>query len=75
LDFLIGRGGGVFTSGVWSEFHGVLGVVDDSDTVYLIKVNGEEIMRLSKRQLRASSSIVGLIPQDADDNDAQRSCL
>ncbi|KAJ6376157.1 hypothetical protein OIU77_001011 [Salix suchowensis] len=62
-------------AGVWSEFHGVLGVVDASDTVYLIKVNGEEIMRINKRQLRASSSIVGLIPQDGDDNDAQRSCL
>ncbi|KAG5233673.1 MAG2-interacting protein [Salix suchowensis] len=32
-------------------------------------------MRINKRQLRASSSIVGLIPQDGDDNDAQRSCL
>ncbi|KAL9337242.1 hypothetical protein Peur_069011 [Populus x canadensis] len=68
--------GGVFTCGVWSETHGVLGVVDDSDTVYFIKVNGEEITRISRRQLKVSSSIAGLIPQDDDDKDAQRrSCL
>ncbi|XP_061952291.1 MAG2-interacting protein 2-like isoform X2 [Populus nigra] len=68
--------GGVFTCGVWSETHGVLGVVDDSDTVYFIKVNGEEITRISRRLLKVSSSIAGLIPQDDDDKDAQRrSCL
>ncbi|KAJ6410965.1 hypothetical protein OIU84_007673 [Salix udensis] len=68
--------GGVFTCGVWSETRGVLGVVDHSDTVYFIKVNGEEITRISRRQLKVSSSIAGLIPQDDDDKDAQRqSCL
>ncbi|XP_052303257.1 MAG2-interacting protein 2 isoform X2 [Populus trichocarpa] len=68
--------GCVFTCGVWSETHGVLGVVDDSDTVYFIKVNGEEITRISRRLLKVSSSIAGLIPQDDDDKDAQRrSCF
>ncbi|KAL5567716.1 hypothetical protein UlMin_024291 [Ulmus minor] len=62
-----------FSTGTWSESHEVLGVVDDSDTIYFIKGNGEEITRITKRHLKISSSVVYLI---ANDNvDPQRSCL
>ncbi|XP_042982189.1 MAG2-interacting protein 2 [Carya illinoinensis] len=58
-----------FTTGTWSEPHDVLGVGDDTGTVYFLKVNGEEIMRIKK----ISIPIVGLIAQN--DSDEQRSCL
>lgn len=51
----------------------MLGVVDDSDTVYFIKANGEEITRITKKQLKVSLPIIGLIPPD--DTDSEGSCL
>lgn len=62
-----------FTTGTWSEPHDVLGVADDSGTVYFVKVNGEEIMRITRSHLKISIPIVGLIAQN--DSDEQRSCL
>ncbi|KAJ4841236.1 hypothetical protein Tsubulata_022373 [Turnera subulata] len=62
---------GTFTCGVWSESHDVLGVIDDSDTLYFIKANGEEIRRIGKRQLKISLPIVGVI----GNNDLQGSYL
>ncbi|OIT26501.1 PREDICTED: MAG2-interacting protein 2 [Nicotiana attenuata] len=62
-----------FCCGAWSETHDVLGVADDSDTVYLIRANGEEITRISKSHIKSSSSIVGLMVQD--DADLKKSCL
>ncbi|GAV82820.1 Sec39 domain-containing protein [Cephalotus follicularis] len=60
-----------FTCGAWSEPHDVLGVVDDTDTIYFIKTNGEEITRITKKHFKGSASVIGLIMQD--DIDAQRS--
>ncbi|KAK6155559.1 hypothetical protein DH2020_009807 [Rehmannia glutinosa] len=55
---------GTFTCGTWSESHELLGVADDTDTIYIVKPNGEEMTRITKRHLNASSPIVGLIVQD-----------
>ncbi|PSS04479.1 MAG2-interacting protein [Actinidia chinensis var. chinensis] len=63
---------GTFTVGIWSEFHDVLGVADDASMLYFIKANGEEITRITKRILKVSSPIVGLIAPDGSDN---KSCL
>ncbi|CAN1250963.1 MAG2-interacting protein 2 [Linum perenne] len=60
-----------YTCGIWSE--GILGVVDDMDTLYFIKASGVQIARITKRQLKISSSIIGLIPQDS--SDVPGSCL
>ena len=68
-----GNGLGTFTYGAWSESHDILGVCDDSETLYFIKGNGEEITRSSRAHLKVSSPIIGLIPQD--DSDARGSCL
>ncbi|XP_039007396.1 MAG2-interacting protein 2-like [Hibiscus syriacus] len=62
-----------FTRGAWSESHDILGVVDDADVIYFIKENGEEITRITKRHLKVSSTIIGLISQD--DSELQRSSL
>ncbi|RAL51486.1 hypothetical protein DM860_010988 [Cuscuta australis] len=59
--------------GAWAETHDSLGVVDDADTLYLIRGNGEEITRFPKRLLKASSQIVGLVVQD--DINVKTSCL
>lgn len=50
--------------------HDVLGVVDDNDTLYFIKANGEEISRITRSSLSVPLPIVGLIV--ADDSDLQR---
>ncbi|KAK8560980.1 hypothetical protein V6N13_026415 [Hibiscus sabdariffa] len=63
----------LFTSGAWSESHDILGVVDDADVIYFIKANGEEITRITKRHLKVSSTITGLIAQD--DYELQQSFL
>ncbi|PIN16554.1 putative protein (Neuroblastoma-amplified protein) [Handroanthus impetiginosus] len=55
---------GTFTCGTWSESHELLGVSDDTDTIYIIKPNGEEVTRVTKNHLNLSSPIVGLIVQD-----------
>ncbi|KAI3457970.1 hypothetical protein Pfo_014633 [Paulownia fortunei] len=55
---------GTFTCGTWSESHELLGVADDTDTIYIVKPNGEEMTRITKRHLNISSPIVGLIVQD-----------
>lgn len=59
--------------GTWSESHDVLGVIDDTDTLYLIKANGEEITRISSSQLKFSLPIVYLIAEDSCDG--QSSCM
>ncbi|KAL9163068.1 hypothetical protein ABFS82_06G017900 [Erythranthe guttata] len=55
---------GTFTCGAWSESHELLGVADDTDTIYIVKPNGEEMTRITKRHLKVSLPIVGLIVQD-----------
>ncbi|XP_074291761.1 MAG2-interacting protein 2 [Silene latifolia] len=62
-----------FTHGVWSESHDVLGIVDDVETLYFIRSNGEEITRIELRRLKVSSQIVGLFV--ADDSDIGESLL
>ncbi|XP_062120026.1 MAG2-interacting protein 2 [Humulus lupulus] len=62
-----------FTTGTWSESHAVLGVVDDTDTLYFIKANGDEITRIMKRHLKVSLPIISLIANG--DSDVQTSCL
>lgn len=59
--------------GAWSESCNVLGVIDDMNTVYFIKSNGEEISRITGRQLKFSLPIVGLIAKE--DSDTRRSYL
>ncbi|XP_073123182.1 MAG2-interacting protein 2 [Henckelia pumila] len=53
-----------FTCGTWSESHELLGVVDDMNTIYIIKPNGEEITRIAKKHLNITLPIVGLIAKD-----------
>ncbi|KAG8381104.1 hypothetical protein BUALT_Bualt06G0087500 [Buddleja alternifolia] len=62
-----------FTCGTWSESHELLGVADDTNTIYIIKPNGEELSRITKRHLNVSLPIVGLIVQD--DAYEKNSCL
>ncbi|KAL5982892.1 hypothetical protein ACLOJK_016971 [Asimina triloba] len=50
-----------FMHGAWSDSHGVLAVIDDMNTLYFIKSNGEEITRIMKKQLKTSASIIGII--------------
>ncbi|KAH9716688.1 MAG2-interacting protein 2 [Citrus sinensis] len=66
-------GFGASIYGAWSESHDVLGIVDDTHTVYFIKANGEEITRFTNKHLKVSLPIIGLIAQD--ETDVQRSCL
>ncbi|KAL1541618.1 MAG2-interacting protein 2 [Salvia divinorum] len=54
----------IFTCGTWSESHELLGVVDDTGTIYVVKPYGEEMTRITKRHLNLSSPIVSLILQD-----------
>ncbi|KAJ1383090.1 WD40-repeat-containing domain superfamily, partial [Sesbania bispinosa] len=56
---------GTFSVGAWSEDDEILGVADDSDTLYFIKFNGEVVAESTKRHLKISSPIVGLF----SDND------
>ncbi|XXG59701.1 hypothetical protein AAC387_Pa04g1737 [Persea americana] len=63
----------IFTHGAWSDSHGVLGVIDDMNTLFFIKSNGEEITRMTKRQLKTPAQIIGLIVRE--DLDAKSSCL
>ncbi|XP_043694839.1 MAG2-interacting protein 2 [Telopea speciosissima] len=62
-----------FIHGAWSDFHDVLGVIDEVDTLYFIKPNGDDIARITKQQLKISVPIIGLISQN--DPDAKSSCL
>ncbi|CAI9086949.1 OLC1v1020891C1 [Oldenlandia corymbosa var. corymbosa] len=64
---------GTFTCGTWSEVHDVLALVDDNNTLYFIKANGEEITRISGQQLKVSLPILGLIFRQ--DTDAKKPCL
>lgn len=68
-----GSGFGASIYGAWSESHDVLGIVDDTHTVYFFKANGEEITRFTNKHLKVSLPIIGLIAQD--ETDVQRSCL
>lgn len=63
----------IFTHGAWSDSHGVLGVIDDMNTLYFIKSNGEEITRITKRQLKTPAQIIVLIVRE--DLDAKSSYL
>ncbi|RDX93390.1 MAG2-interacting protein 2, partial [Mucuna pruriens] len=49
----------IFTR-AWSEDEDVLGVADDSDTLYFIKFSGELVVEISKKHLKVSSPIVAL---------------
>ncbi|KAL2927692.1 MAG2-interacting protein 2 [Bienertia sinuspersici] len=49
-----------FVHGVWSESHDVLGIVDSMDTLYFIKSNGEELLRIERKHLRVTLPLVGL---------------
>ncbi|KAA8544424.1 hypothetical protein F0562_022436 [Nyssa sinensis] len=71
--FFTSGGLGTFTFGTWSESHDVLGVADNTDTLYFIKASGEEITRITERHLKVSLPVIGLIVQD--DTDTKKSCL
>ena len=50
----------IFTHGAWSDSHGVLGVIDDMNTLFFIKSNEVEITRMTKRQLKTTAHIIGV---------------
>lgn len=54
----------VFTNGAWLEPQGILGVIDDMSTLFLIKSSGEELARRTRSQLKLSAPIIDLIVQD-----------
>ncbi|WJX34291.1 hypothetical protein P8452_22417 [Trifolium repens] len=58
---------GTFSVGAWSEDDEILGVADDSDTLYFIKFNGEVVAEIAKKHSKISSPIVGLY----SDNDSE----
>lgn len=62
-----------FSHGTWSESYDILGVVDNCDTLIFIKANGEEVTRVTRKHLKVSSPILGLLLEN--DTDVQRSCL
>ncbi|GMQ05632.1 hypothetical protein CsSME_00050585 [Camellia sinensis var. sinensis] len=64
---------GSFTFEIWSKFHDVLGVVDDTDILYFIKATGEEITRITKKHLKVSLPIMGLIVHNS--SDMNKSCF
>ncbi|TKY74056.1 MAG2-interacting protein 2 [Spatholobus suberectus] len=51
---------GTFSVGAWSEDEDILGVADDSDTLYFFKFSGEVVAEISKKHLKVSSPIVAL---------------
>ncbi|XP_021854477.2 MAG2-interacting protein 2 isoform X2 [Spinacia oleracea] len=65
---------GAFTLGVWSESHDVLGIVDDVDTFYFIKSNGEELLRIERRHLKTTLPIVGLFVPDVTETRGSLLC-
>jgi hypothetical protein len=54
-----------FTNGAWLEDQGIFGVVDDLNSVYLIKENGDALTRRTSNQLKLSSPIADFLAQDA----------
>jgi hypothetical protein len=64
---LLGSDLGTFSVGAWSEDDEILGVADDSDTLYFIKFNGEVVAEIAKKHSKISSPIVGLY----SDNDSE----
>ncbi|KHG22734.1 Neuroblastoma-amplified sequence [Gossypium arboreum] len=54
----------LYACGAWSESHDILGIVDDADVIYFIKANGEEITRITKRHLKISSTVIGLLAEN-----------
>jgi hypothetical protein len=54
-----------FTNGAWLEDQGIFGVVDDLNSLYLIKENGDAFTRRTSNQLKLSSPIADLLAQDA----------
>uniref|UniRef100_A0ACD5ZJK6 Uncharacterized protein n=1 Tax=Avena sativa TaxID=4498 RepID=A0ACD5ZJK6_AVESA len=54
-----------FTNGAWLEDQGIFGVVDDLNSLYLIKENGDALTRRTSNQLKLSSPIVDMLAQDA----------
>lgn len=50
----------VFHSGVWLETWDFLGMIDDLSTLYVIRTNGEEILRRTRSQLKLSTPIIDL---------------
>lgn len=63
----LGSDFGTFNVGAWSEDDEILGVADDSDTLYFIKYNGEVVAEITKRHLKISSPIVGLFSDNDSD--------
>ncbi|XP_010519456.1 PREDICTED: MAG2-interacting protein 2 isoform X2 [Tarenaya hassleriana] len=55
---------GSFSSGVWSVSHDILGLVDDRGTLFFVKASGEEINQVTKKHLKVSSSVLGLIEDE-----------
>ncbi|KAK1272141.1 hypothetical protein QJS04_geneDACA006154 [Acorus gramineus] len=53
-----------FVCGAWSEARGILGVIDDKNTLHFIRTDGNEIKKATRSQLKISESIIGLFVQD-----------
>ncbi|GAB2249707.1 hypothetical protein Droror1_Dr00013066 [Drosera rotundifolia] len=67
-------GVGTFLHGAWSESHNILGVVDDGDALYFLKVNGDEIIRIERRHLKLVSPIIGLFVCDDAEKEGAYLC-
>lgn len=53
-----------FTNGAWMEPQGILGVIDDMYTFYVINSNGREIMRSTWSELKLTAPIIDLFVLD-----------
>lgn len=58
-----------FTNGAWLEAQGILGVVDDLNTLHLIKENGEALTRRTINQLKLSYPIVNIVVHDGSSSE------
>uniref|UniRef100_A0A0E0J8B6 Uncharacterized protein n=1 Tax=Oryza nivara TaxID=4536 RepID=A0A0E0J8B6_ORYNI len=58
-----------FTNGAWLEAQGILGVVDDLNTLHLIKENGEALTRRTSNQLKLSYPIVNIVVHDGSSSE------
>ncbi|PKA60686.1 hypothetical protein AXF42_Ash006320 [Apostasia shenzhenica] len=54
----------LFTNGAWMEPQGILGLIDDMSTLYLINSNGKEIAKQTKSQLKLTFPVIDLIVLD-----------
>ncbi|CAN6452195.1 unnamed protein product [Victoria cruziana] len=66
----------IFTHGAWSDSCALLGLVDDKNTIYIVKSTGLEIMKMTKIQTKMSAPVVGMFMfENSDVKSSYKSAL